>query len=135
MTSGDSWPTLIRVCVSQDENQTTNFKALQKYIHEINSVTNTNTTALHFVALGDNTDLAKWLIDNGAQIYENDEGQTPLHWACKSGSAGMVKLLMSVMTTDQIARKDFENTTALGWAIDYGRKDIASLLKKYKKCK
>ena len=55
-------------------------------------------SALHYVALSqnDHTNVAKFLITNGATINAKDKDEnTPLHFAAKSGNTGIVKLLIT----------------------------------------
>lgn len=124
------WTTLIKICVSNDENIRINTNKLEKYKKQINAPTETGNTPLHFVALGDNLNLASWLIYNGAIIRPNYYGETPLHWACKHGNLEMVRLLLKNMTKYQVHLGDVNNTTAVRWAEDYCHKDIALLLKR-----
>merc|ERR1719205_367778 len=54
-------------------------------------------SALHYVALSqnDHTNVAKFLITNGAMINAKDKDEsTPLHFAARSGNVGIVKLLI-----------------------------------------
>ena len=54
-------------------------------------------SALHYVALAQNdqTNIAKFLITNGATIdFKDKDGTTPLHFAAGSGNTGIVKLLI-----------------------------------------
>lgn len=125
-----AWPMLVKLCVSQmDVDGTINLSALDKYKKDVNETTNTGSTPLHFVVLGDNLSLAKWLVDNGAVIQNNNDNQTPLHWACKKGNIEMVKLLLSIMTTEEALQKDIDNTKALDWAVEYEHLEVIKLFK------
>ena len=124
------WTTLIKICVSNDENKRINFKKLTKYMNQINITTETGNSPLHFVALGNNLNLASWLIKNGATFELNDHGETPLHWACKQGNSEMVSLLLKNMTKHEINMEDWNHATAARWAKDYNHKDIAVCIRK-----
>lgn len=128
------WTTLIKICVTNDENVDLNYKKLTKYMKQINISSETGNTPLHFVALGYNLSLASWLIDNGAVIRPNDYGETPLHWACKHGNLEMVKFLLRNMTRYQINIEDLTHKTAVGWAKEYDHSNVAQLIKKTIKC-
>lgn len=123
-----NWTTLIRICVSHDEQDTTDIKKLKKFADQIESSTDTNTTPLHFAALGNNISLATWLLENGATIRTYEDGQTPLHWASKQGNCKMVQLLLDNMTKEQVLMKDIDNTTAYDWSIEYSNSEISTLL-------
>merc|ERR1712063_103777 len=86
---------------------------------------------LHFVALGNNIQLAKWLLANGATFEFNDEGETPLHWACRAGSEPMISLFLQHMTRAQIIQRDFDTLTAFDWAKEYECKFAIEALSVY----
>ena len=133
---------LIWHCINSEEEQF-NKKKLAQYKNQVNVSTATNTTALHFVALGSNVMLASWLIKNGIRVKSNLDGQTPLHWACKSGNVCMIEFLVKNMRKEQIHTKDMEDKTAYDWAVEHlGESDavvICGILnanyKNVKKCK
>lgn len=130
-----SWPLLVKICVNQLEENTINASMMENYKNKINDPTDTGTSPLHFVMLGNNLELAKWLIKNGAVIQKNLDGQTPLHWACKEGNIEMVKLLLNIMTKKEIKKKDCDNTTACNWAEEYEHQEVVHLIKLYIKKK
>merc|ERR1712224_188549 len=56
-------------------------------------------------------------------------GETPLHWACKTGSKEIVKLLLKEGAS--ITVHDGDGNTPLHWAAEYDNKSIVSLLYSY----
>lgn len=121
-----SWNPLIKICVNTMEEETDeqDFETLQTLRDYINVSAETGSTALHFVGLGINTHLAYWLLANGATFVENEDAQTPLHWACKRGHLPMVSTFLECMTKEEINKKDFEGATALDWAKEYEHPEI-----------
>ena len=121
-----TWNTLIKVCVytMEDDGNDLNTSYMDKFKSLINSTTESGSTPLHFVALGQNIKLATWLFEKGAIVVTNEDDQTPLHWACKNGCLPMVQLLLNHMTKEQIKKKDFDGTSALDWAKEYEHDDI-----------
>ena len=126
-----NWNQLQRICIAADceDAMKLKYKDLENLLPLVNSQTLLGSTPLHFVALGSNTKLGTWLLQNGAIITCNEDGETPLHWACKSGHISMVKLFLSHMSSTEISTQDEEGLTALDWAIEYEHKHIATLLR------
>ena len=114
-----SWTNLIKVCVRHEEEDSIDTARLTAVIREIHITSSCGSTPLHFVALGKNTSLALWLLKNGACIEENDDNETPLHWACKEGYLPMIKILLQQMTSQQIHQKDIDGLAAADWAEEY----------------
>jgi len=55
----------------------------------------TGESALHWACNFGNYDIARLLVDNGAEAnVQNSSGQTPLHYSCKNGDAVLVSLLL-----------------------------------------
>jgi len=98
-------------------------------------------TALHWAAFYGKIEIAKLLLDNGANPHVMDKaGETVLHWACKSEEQNdeMVKLVL-----EKIADEDGDHTrkvnatnssgcTALHYACYRGHQKVAETLKKAK---
>ena len=120
------WTQLIRLCVQCE--QSTTWKILRNHLlSEVNETTLAGSSPLHFVALGENIELAEWLLNNGAHILANNNGETPLHWACQAGHVPMVKLFLKAMTPTQIAHKDRFGDSALLWAIESKKFEVIEL--------
>jgi ankyrin repeat protein len=62
----------------------------------VNARNSTGATPLHDAALAGNADLARLLIEKGAQVDARDgeSGATPLHHAASWGRAAVVRLLL-----------------------------------------
>ena len=125
------WNQLTRLCVAADSDESIQLKRINfaSLLPAVNSRTELGSTPLHFVALGSNLKLAKWLLENGASFSRNDDGETPLHWACKSGHLPMVQLFLFHMTVSDVIAKDYDALTPLDWAIEYEHDHIAKLLR------
>merc|ERR1712137_750819 len=115
---------------SQDKDNSVDVSKLKDFTADINITSTTGTTNLHFVALGENIQLAQWLLQNGAEFTLNRKGQTALHWACKSGHLPMVKLILSYIPQYLISVVDVDGTTALDWAYEYGNNAARKCLMK-----
>lgn len=125
-----TWSPLIKLCIQamDDEDNHHNQQYLQKFVSLVNVTAESGSTPLHFVALGKNTQLTKWLLENGAIVMTNEDCQTPLHYACRNGNVSMVQILLNHMSKEQIIIKDWEGTTALDWAKEYEFNRIISLI-------
>uniref|UniRef100_A0A7S4I5H3 Uncharacterized protein n=1 Tax=Vannella robusta TaxID=1487602 RepID=A0A7S4I5H3_9EUKA len=125
---------LLQICATLDQPGQYYPEELEELRDEAcNSISPLGSTPLHFIALGQDVDMAKWLIDNGSTFRANDDGQTPLHWACKGGYLPMVELLVAHMRESSIKHKDNNNKDARQWAKEYGHHDIVTFLSPYKK--
>lgn len=123
-----TWNPLIKLCVNSFDEEIIEKEYLSEFVSLINECAETGTSPLHFVALGKNTALAIWLLENGSILVENEDSQTPLHWACKIGYLPMVQIILKYMSKEMINKEDFEGTTALDWAKEYEHPKIISLL-------
>ena len=72
---------------------------------------------------------AEILITKGADVNARDDsGETPLHWAARSGQKEAVELLIAKGAN--ISAKDSQGRTALGWAIDQKHDAVEEVLRK-----
>lgn len=121
--------TLLHLCIQKDEeNSCVNVSVLENLKHLVRVSSDSGVTPLHFVALGKNIELASWLLGNGATFQINEQAETPLHWACKTGYYAMISLFVEFMTTSEINQKDIEGDTALDWAVEYKTDDTPFIL-------
>ena len=125
-----TWNQLQRICVICDtEDSQPKPVVLEQLLLLVNSPTKRKTTPLHFVALGTNLTLARWLLQHGAEFFQNEDDENPLHWACKSGHLPMIKLFLSHMSLCEIIETDYNNQSPLNWALEYKNYKAAKLLR------
>ncbi|KAJ3273008.1 hypothetical protein HDV01_004914 [Terramyces sp. JEL0728] len=79
-----------------------------------------NVTALHWAAINNHVNIAKYLLDRGAELdtLGGDLVATPFHWAARSGHVQMVTLLYSKGANLYI--KDSQGYNALHLAVHAG---------------
>lgn len=58
----------------------------------------------------------------------NSDGQTPLHVACKTGSVGVLRLLLAMVETPLLSEVDNAGKTAMDLALESGSHDCVKLL-------
>jgi ankyrin repeat protein len=75
-------------------------------------------TPLHVAAEAGRLEVARLLIDSGADVMARDEGDnaTPLHWAAQNGHLEVVRLLLD-RGADPNACDDVHERGPLGWAV------------------
>lgn len=84
-------------------------------------------TALHMAARNNNLDIAKLLIENGADVnIQAVDGFTPLHNACKKQAVDVIELLLK--NNADINAKDFDGFTPLNIACRKNKHVAAYLL-------
>merc|ERR1712137_201532 len=88
---------------------------IKQYLSQIDCRSPCSSTALHF-AMDVNS--------------LNDDGETPLHWACKVGSTEIVKYLLTHGAS--INAMDENGDTPLHWAAEENHTEVAELLLKHK---
>ena len=102
-------------------------KALMSFDIDINEPIEGKTPPLILAIRNWDDDIAKMLIENGADIHKRDkEGNTALHAACAEGSIELIELLLEKGAS--VAAKNKENQNALN--VTYYR-DVTRLLLKH----
>uniref|UniRef100_A0A7E4VSM5 Palmitoyltransferase n=1 Tax=Panagrellus redivivus TaxID=6233 RepID=A0A7E4VSM5_PANRE len=118
-----------------DIKQAVQFGDLSKVKHlvesglaTINDTDADDCSLLHWAAINNRMEVAKYLIDNNCSINHVGGvlGCTPLHWACRQGHTRMVALL--VKHNADYNKSDGEGFTALHTACQAGRTPIACYL-------
>ena len=101
---------------------------LKQYGAKFEAVTNLGKNAVHIAAEANQVTMLMYLILNEAlDIFCLDEnGSTPLHWACYSGAFEAVDYLLSLKA--DINAQDKERITPLFLAVDNKRKNIVRIL-------
>jgi ankyrin repeat protein len=85
--------------------------------------------ALHIAARNGHIDVARFLLEKGADINcRGFFGAPGLHWAAINGHKPMVEFLVA-HGADLTLRDQQFNSTALGWALEGKQTEIAELLK------
>ena len=101
---------------------------LKQYGAKFEAVTNLGKNAVHIAAEANQVTMLMYLILNEAlDIFCLDEnGSTPLHWACYSGAFEAVDYLLSLKA--DINAQDKERITPLFLAVDNNRENIVRIL-------
>ena len=101
---------------------------LKQYGAKFEAVTNLGKNAVHIAAEANQVSMLMYLILNEAlDIFCLDEnGSTPLHWACYSGAFEAVDYLLSLKA--DINAQDKERITPLFLAVDNKRENIVRIL-------
>jgi ankyrin repeat protein len=81
--------------------------------------------ALYFAAIGGDTEIAKRLLDAGADVNAKAETAAPIHGAVMGDSAAMVRLLLERGADPSLP--DYKGRGARRLAEDMGRAEIAAL--------
>lgn len=86
------------------------------------------STPLHVAVNNDRFEIAKFLLENGADINaRNKHGLTPLHLAAKNGNVELTQMLISRNARKDI--RDYWGQSALMYATKGGHPDVAKLLR------
>ena len=95
--------------------------------HDVNSRASDNLTPLHMASLRGHEEVARTLLDGGADVAAQDEGgRTPLHVASFEGNLQVVRVLLehSAPTTAQ----DKDGSSPLHLALQTQRVEVADVL-------
>lgn len=93
----------------------------------VNSKDDRQCTPLHFAADQGQTEVARYLMAQGADIAARDvDGDTPLHWAASAGQQEMIELLMT--NGALVDARNNGQATPLVYAAMRGHEDAARLL-------
>jgi hypothetical protein len=95
-----------------------------------------NMPPMWFPAIGggetDHLEIAKLLLDAGADPNAHKRGQTALHWAARGGQMEMAELLISRgARVDALAKTPQGDTTPLAHALKAEKRDMADLLRRH----
>ena len=89
-----------------------------------------NGTHLHFAALMNDSNSARWLIANGAEVNAKNNGPTPLHYAAYNNATETAALLLK--NGADVNAKTNAGWTPLDWAIyNSAHSEMQSLLKRH----
>ncbi|MHB1458252.1 MAG: ankyrin repeat domain-containing protein [Armatimonadota bacterium] len=91
----------------------------------------TGWTPLHYAAAGDHVDIAKFLIENGADINHktSTDGKSALHWAAFHGNLPVIEQLVSMGA--MINDKDDDGNTALEIAKQTEKRNLIHFLEEH----
>ena len=88
---------------------------------------NGNRTPLHWAAWRGRVEIARMLIDAGANLdIQDDQGQTPLHWAAKYGREEIARMLIGAKADVNV--QDKWGSTPLHGAARWGYEEISKML-------
>jgi ankyrin repeat protein len=88
---------------------------------------NFNRTPLHWATIWGRLEIARMLIDAGADVnVQDDRGMTPPHWAARYGRVEIVRMLIDAGANLNV--KDNDGWTPLHWAAIHGEVEIARML-------
>ncbi|XP_034948756.1 serine/threonine-protein phosphatase 6 regulatory ankyrin repeat subunit A-like [Chelonus insularis] len=100
---------------------------MQQALNQLQATTPMGDTALHLAVRQRNTDIAKILIDYGAQVdIQNNEGQTPLHIASAEGDEILIKHFYDMNASASIP--DHQDRTPMHLAAENGHASIIDYL-------
>lgn len=113
--------------IAAEEN---NIKQVQSLLDlerfDVNALNNVNKTALHYAVDNNNIELAKLLIEYGADVRMADSGPSLIYAAIHSSDVGMVKLLIEKGA--RVERRIGDGGNLLHVAVENNCYDMAELL-------
>jgi uncharacterized protein len=125
--SGDGWPPLHLASAFASPEIVSLLLEHGAHIHQVSHNPLRNQALHACVALGNSTEVARVLIDAGADVNATAAGgYTPLHIAASNGKRDMVVLLLE-SGADRIARCDQDKTPA-DYARERGHAEVLALL-------
>ena len=94
---------------------------------QLNRKIKNGATPVHLASCYGHLDVAKYLIDRGAEVESNDkDGMSPLHYASKEGNLDTVKYL--VLAGARIEKHTEEGLTSLLFASAEGHPEVVQYL-------
>ncbi len=88
-----------------------------------------DTSPLHLAALNDNTEIAAFLLQNGADVNARaDEAETPLHIAAQRNNRDLVKLLL--LHKADVNTLDSKHRTPADRATQWHHPEMAAFLRR-----
>lgn len=125
--SGDGWPPLHLSAAFANPQAVELLLEHGAHIHQVSHNPLRNQALHACIALGNSVDIARLLIEAGADVNATAAGgYTPLHIAASSGNRDMVLLLLE-RGADRIARCDQDKTPA-DYARERGHDQVVALL-------
>ncbi|XP_048242568.1 serine/threonine-protein phosphatase 6 regulatory ankyrin repeat subunit B-like isoform X4 [Haliotis rufescens] len=114
----------VRILIKKDKNPKQEQLIHTKDKHDM--------TPMHVAATYRQVDIMDFLLDNGAEITQEDkEGSIPLHYACSTGCLEMVNLLIAKGKSEivtMVEKKAMGGNTCLHIAIENGHEGIIQKL-------
>jgi ankyrin repeat protein len=103
---------------------------LKRYLVDINCRDVNGTTALHYAIRAENVDIARYLLENGANPFNRDHtGETPFHLAAQHLTDNdILGLMLTNEKKIDIEESDQEGSTALHVAMMYSNLNAADFL-------
>lgn len=102
-------------------------KILRNVRQHVDELDDEGRSALHIACINKRHDIAKYLIQKGADVNQDDDtGSTPLHYAVQSGEAAFVRFLLLRHANpdfeDDDSRKPFDYVKKGNFLLDWMRK-------------
>jgi ankyrin repeat protein len=102
-------------------------KASRQFVNDVGARTSHNQTPLTVASEMGHLEVARILLDHGAQCNTGDgNNRPPLHWASQKGHSDIVQLLLD--KGGDTRKQDGRRRTPLHWASQEGHLDVCRLL-------